>query len=225
MSFGIDCRKAKRNGGSVMLHRTGAILLLVGLLALLQPTLHARAAPVVSVQRATFPLHAMTEAGLLAELRARGPLVGGRRSFARTRMKSSLSTLFRKTPKGCRVRRQTLTLRYTILLPRALNERHFPKGMKQRWRAFLRHLARHENRHITIWTGCARKAERRIRHLKATSCAELDRKARAAWRRAMRSCDRLHDAFDLKERKAALQHPFLRSALGLDRRSRRHAAR
>ncbi len=208
-----------------MLHRTGAILLLAVLLASVQPAAHVRAAPVVSVQHATFPLHATTEAGLLAELRAYGPLVGGRRSFARTRMKSSLSTLFRKTRGGCRVRRQTLRIRYTILLPHALNERHFPKGMKQRWRAFLRHLARHENRHIAIWTGCARNAERRLRRLKATSCAELDRKARATWRRAMRSCDRLHDAFDLKERKTALRLPFLRSALGLDRRSRRHAAR
>ncbi len=208
-----------------MLHRTGTILLLAGLLASVQPAGHVRAAPVVSVQRATFPLHATTEAGLLAELRARGPLVGGRRSFARTRMKSSLSTIFRKTPKGCRVRRQTLRVRYTMLLPRALNERHFPRDMKRRWRAFLRHLVRHENRHVAIWTGCARIAERRIRRLKAASCTELNRKARAAWRRAMRSCDRLHDAFDLKERKAALKHPFLRSALGLDRHPRRHAAR
>ncbi len=208
-----------------MLYRTGTILLLAGLLASAQPAAHVRAAPVVSVERATFPLHATTEAGLLAELRAHGPLVGGRRSFARTRMKSSLSTLFRKTPEGCRVRRQTLRVRYIMLLPRALNERRFPKGMKRRWRAFLRHLVRHENRHIAIWTGCARIAERRIRRLRAASCSELDRKARAAWKRAMRSCDRLHDAFDLKERRTALRHPFLRSALGLDRRPRRHAAR
>ncbi len=208
-----------------MLYRTGTILLLAGLLASAQPAVQVRAAPVVSVERATFPLHATTEAGLLAELRAHGPLVGGRRSFARTRMKSSLSTLFRKTPEGCRVRRQTLRVRYTMLLPRALNERRFPKDMKRRWRAFLRHLVRHENRHIAIWTGCARIAERRIRRLRAASCSELDRKARAAWKRAMRSCDRLHDAFDLKERRTALRHPFLRSALGLDRRPRRHAAR
>ncbi len=208
-----------------MLYRTGTILLLAGLLASAQPAVQVRAAPVVSVERATFPLHATTEAGLLAELRAHGPLVGGRRSFARTRMKSSLSTLFRKTPEGCRVRRQTLRVRYTMLLPRALNERRFPKGMKRRWRAFLRHLVRHENRHIAIWTDCARIAERRIRRLRAASCSELDRKARAAWKRAMRSCDRLHDAFDLKERRTALRHPFLRSALGLDRRPRRHAAR
>jgi len=208
-----------------MLHRTGTTLLLAGLLMFAQPAVQARAAPVVTIKRATFALHATTEAGLLAELRARGPLVGGRRSFARTRMKSSLSTLFRKTRTSCRVRRQTLRIHYTMLLPRALNEHRFPKGTKRRWRAFLRHLARHENRHVAIWTSCARLAERRIRRLKAASCAELDRKARTAWRRAMRSCDRLHDAFDLKERKTALKHPFLRSALGLDHRPRRHAAR
>jgi len=216
-----------------MLHRTGTILLLVGLIMFAQPAVNARAAPVVSIKRATFALHAGPPAGLppevrarrLAELRARGPLVGGRRSFARTRMKSSLSTIFRKTRTSCRVRRQTLRIHYTMLLPRALNEHRFPKGMKRRWRAFLRHLARHEKRHVAIWTSCARLAERRIRRLKAASCTELDRKARTAWRRAMRSCDRLHDAFDLKERKTALKHPFLRSALGLDRRPRRHAAR
>ncbi len=207
-----------------MLHRTRTIFLMAGLLALVH-SVDAQAAPLVSVQRATFPLHAATEAGLLAELRARGPLVGGHRSFARTRMKSSLSTLLGKTSKGCRVRRETLRLGYTMLLPRALNAHHFPKGMKRRWRAFLRHLVRHENRHIAIWTKCARIAERRIRRLTAPSCGALERKTLATWKRVMRSCDRLHDAFDLREKKAALKLPFLRSALGLDRRPRRHAAR
>ncbi len=208
-----------------MLYRTGTILLLAGLLITMQTAAHVRAAPVVSVQRTTFPLYATTEAGLLAELRLHGPLVSNRRSFARTRMKSSLSTLFRKTSKGCRVQRQTLHVSYVMLLPRALNERRFPKDMKRRWRAFLRHLVRHENRHIAIWTGCARIAERRIRRLTASSCSDLNRKARATWRRVMRSCDRLHDAFDLKEKKTALRQPFLRSALGLGSRSRQHAAR
>ncbi len=205
--------------------RTAILLLAVALVSASARPPAAGAAPVVSVRKSTFPLHATTEAGLLAELRARGPLVGGRRSFARTRMRSSLSTFLRRTPRGCRIRRGTLRISYTMLLPRALNERRFPRSVKRRWRAFLKHLAWHENRHISIWTKCARTAERRIRRLSAPTCGELDRKVRAEWRRVIRSCDRLHDAFDLRERKSALKQPFLRSALGLDRRGRRHAAR
>ncbi len=181
----------------------------------------AAGAAQVRVSEQRFDLRAGNERGLLAEMRARGPLVEGRRSFARTRMQAHLRTRF--SPRGgrCKVSGVSLRLNFTVLLPRARNLRRLPPRARKRWRAFVAHLRRHEARHRRIWLRCARRAEARIRTLSAADCATLRARTRKAWRASQRACDKAHEAFDAKERRAALRLPFIRAALAPQRRASR----
>ncbi len=177
------------------------------------------------VRRVTFPLVASSERGLLAELRRKGPLVNGRHAFARTRMKSSVRTRFAPRGGKCVVTGVDIKVSFTMLTPRALNAKRLPRAAQRRWRSFARRLLRHEQRHVAIWKNCARKAQERLRRLSTRSCSSMAAAARRTWRAVINECNRIHDAFDRKESHAATGLPFVRAALGLNRRGTKKTRR
>ena len=165
-----------------------------------------------------FTLSGTSERALLDQFVRRGPKVGGRHAFARTRVRSRMRATLAGVAGRCVVRRLTLTMRFQILLPRADKERRFPPAMKRRWRAFLAHLRRHEERHKRIWLACGREAERRLKGLHASSCRALNRRMKRIYHAVMARCDARHAAFDARESRLVLRQPFIRAALGRPRR-------
>ncbi len=197
----------------------GFSCMLLGLAAPLDTGPAARAAPVtVRTSYVHFPLRAGSEAGLLAEMRRAGPLVGGRHAFARTRMRAAI-TMSMAGPAGrCRMRKVSIGLRFAISLPRPLRLRQMSAPARRRWAAFASRLRRHEQHHCGIWLACARKARRAMLKLTAPSCAALKQRAEATYRKVMDACGKRHDIFDRRERMAVLRDPFVRAALGLGRK-------
>ncbi len=183
----------------------------------------APAAPALKTVHVRYPLRARTEAGLLAEMRLRGPLVEGRRAFARNTMKANVTTTMKPRPGGggCAVRDVRMRITFTIFLPKALNAARLSAPARRRWRAFLRHLERHELRHRAIWLQCARRAEKRMKRLQAPSCGRLRARVRSVYEKTMAECDRRHDAFDKREKGAVLRIPFVRAALRTGKKRRR----
>ena len=200
--------------------------LLLGLAVLMPAIPASRAAPVtVRTSYAYFPLRAGSEAGLLAEMRGMGPLVGGRHAFARTRMRARITSRMAGQAGLCRMRQVSFHLHFAISLPRPLNLRRMSSPARAHWRAFARHLRRHEQHHCSIWLACARKARRAMLKLAAADCATLRRRAEQVYRAVMNSCEKRHDAFDAREKMAVLRDPFVRAALGLGRKSARRKRR
>ncbi len=198
----------------------GFSCILLGLATPLPTGPAARAAPVtVRTSYVHFPLRAGSEAGLLAEMRRAGPLVGGRHAFARTRMRAAISSSMAGPAGRCRMRKVSMRLRFSIMLPRPLHLRRMSAPARRRWAAFASRLKRHELHHCSIWLACVRKARRAMLKLAAPSCAALKRRAELTYHRIMDACGKRHDIFDRRERMAVLRDPFVRAALGLDRKS------
>lgn len=206
---------AIRQGGKAMhwLRAVMTVMMSVALAAFVPPSPAARADVVSSVRVAHFTLSGTSERALLAQFMRRGPKVDGRHAFARTRVRARMRATLAGVPGRCVARRLNLTMRFHILLPRAGDEHRFPPAMKRRWRAFLAHLRRHEERHKRIWLDCGREAERRLKGLRAASCRALNRRMKRIYRAVMARCDARHAAFDAREGRRVLRQPFIRAAL------------
>lgn len=190
------------------------IMMILAVLAASGPPSPAAHAGVVSSARVVhFTLSGTSERALLDQFVRRGPKVGGRHAFARTRVRSRMRATLAGVAGRCVARRLKLTMRFQILLPRADEERRFPPAMQRRWRAFLAHLRRHEEHHKRIWLDCGQEAERRLKGLRAASCRALNRRMKRIYHAVMARCDARHAAFDRRESRLVLRQPFIRAAL------------
>ena len=162
-----------------------------------------------------------TERALLMDMRRKGPRVQGHPALASTKLAAHYSARLEGRAGRCRVRSFRLQATFTMQLPRLERPRGLARGTRKRWPGFLARLRRHENRHISIWRGCLKQADRELQRLTAPSCLALKRRMKERYRRIMRVCDRRHDAFDAKEHHVARSLPFIRAALGEMRRGYR----
>ncbi|HHN72565.1 MAG TPA: DUF922 domain-containing protein [Thermopetrobacter sp.] len=186
---------------------------LIGLLAALAVAAPEAAAELhITHSRGVFPVRGQTPTAVVRDLLRSGPLVSGQHAFARTRMKATMEAEFRGVRGDCRVRRLRLRVSFRTLLPRAVSYRRFSPPLRREWRAFVKALRRHENKHQRIWKGCLQDADRRLRRMRASSCGSLDARVKAAFRRILGRCDARHEAFDRSERAKALRLPFVRRA-------------
>ena len=188
----------------------GVLLFLLGL-GLAIPA-HARF--ITSTRTKTFLVPGRTPAALLAALAKNGPRVSGHLAYARTRMKSTVEAGFVADARGCRISRVDVNVKFEILVPRARDYAAFPPAVKRDWRRFRRHLIWHEKQHRRIWLSCLKRLEKDLRTVRASNCTRARRIMRRLHRAALKRCDRLHDRFDIKERRRTRRMPFVRRALG-----------
>ena len=165
------------------------------------------------------------ERALLADMRRRGPRVGGRPALASTRMEARYSARLHRAAARCRVRDFRLRARFIVTLPRLRRPRLLRASARKRWPGFLARLRRHEGRHITIWTACLKQVDRELRRMSAPDCGVLKRHMESAYRRIMRACNRRHDRFDSREHHVSRKLPFIRAAIRQGRVRTVHAAR
>ena len=166
-----------------------------------------------------------SERALLADMRRRGPRVGGRPALASTRMEARYSARLHRAAGRCQVRHFRLHARFIVTLPRLRRPRLLQAGARRRWPGFLARLRRHEARHIAIWTECLKQVDGKLRRMSASDCGALKRSMESAYKRIMRACNRRHDAFDSREHHVSRKLPFIRAAIRQGRMRTVHAAR
>lgn len=152
----------------------------------------------------------------------RGPRVNGAKAYAATSATTTQDGKLRQS-KTCRIDNYQLNLAFVIKLPRIKNEKVLPASDRRQWRQFSAFLKTHEETHRSIWLGCAKDLERRVRSIKAKTCSQADKKAAQLWDSIRASCSKKHNAFDKAEQKKLMRHPFVK--LVFKRRGRTtHAA-
>ena len=121
-------------------------------------------------------------------------------AMANIRPRYLLELKTRQIKRGCAVRSAKVRVRFTVTLPKAVDERRFDARTRRMWRSFRRFTVRHENGHRRIYMRCFRRFERAARRSKSkSSCISLRYDLRRRLRAADKDCDRLHRAFDRRE--------------------------
>lgn len=184
------------------------------------------AKPVITTKYTYYNIAGRDARSLYRQMLRRGPHVSGAKAFASTTASTSHDGQL-TGGRSCRVTNYKVRMNFTINLPRLSSAAGLPAADRKRWAAFAAFVRRHEERHRTIWIGCARELERRIRAVRGVNCDQTDRKAAQIFEQVRAVCDRRHDAFDAAEQKRLARHPLIVAAQRVQRASptRRVAAR
>lgn len=153
---------------------------------------------------------------------SKGPRVNGAKAYAATTATSSQDGKLRQA-KSCQIEDYRLKIDFVIKLPKIRNEKILPASDRNRWTQFSAFLKKHEETHRSIWLDCAADLDRKVRAIKASTCAGADAKASKLWEQTRAACSKRHDAFDKAEQKKLMQHPFVR--LVYKRSLQTHAAK
>lgn len=172
----------------------------------------AEAAPAFSTKYVYYKVSGDTAAGVYVSMLKRGPHVKGEKAYAATSAESSQRGKLELT-KSCRIVDYQYRIDFTIRLPKLTNETSLSTNTRDRWQQFSSFLRKHEEKHRTIWMGCANEIETKVRALRGRTCEEVDRKAQAIRDQVQNACNRKHAAFDTAEQKKLAKHPFVKMVL------------
>lgn len=115
--------------------------------------------------------------------------------------------------RGCRVDKVSLSIRFTMTLPHAVQESRLDHRTKRAWRSFRSFTRRHEETHRRIYLRCARGFLRKAAAMSSqNSCYRLKREVRRLLDREDKACNRLHDAFDRRDFPRVRHMPLFRLA-------------
>lgn len=143
----------------------------------------------------------------------RGPDVNGVNAYASTLATTSQSGRL-MLGKSCRIDGYKVKIDFVINLPRLSKEGALNGSTKAQWNRFKSFLKVHEETHRSIWLGCARSLEAKIRTLSNQSCTALDKQANKLFATMRAECQKKHAAFDAAEQKRLLKHPFVKLVFG-----------
>lgn len=172
----------------------------------------ADAAPAFTTRYVYYNVTGDTATGVYVSMLKRGPQVNGARAYAATSALPSQRGMLELTS-SCRFIDYQYRTDFTIQLPKLTNETVLPARTLDSWHRFSRLLVQHEETHRSIWMGCAREIETRIRALRSRTCEELDEKAEEIRDQVQTACLRRHAVFDAAEQKKLAKHPFVRMVL------------
>jgi predicted secreted Zn-dependent protease len=172
----------------------------------------ALSAPAFTTKYVYYKVSGDSAAGVYVSMLKRGPHVRGARAYAATMMESSQRGKLEQT-NSCRISDYQISADFTIRLPKLTNEASLSPSARARWQQFSSFLRKHEETHRSIWMGCAREAEAKVRALRGRTCNEVDRKAQAIREQVQNACNQKHLAFDAAEQKRLAKHPFVKMVL------------
>jgi predicted secreted Zn-dependent protease len=187
-----------------------AVLVAFGLVAFSVST-PAKAKPKVKTKYVYYSISGQSARTLYEQMVRRGPHVNGERALASTTLKPEQTGQI-GGKSDCRVRNYRLNLDFTIRLPKAQSEKSLSPKLRKHWRRFYQFVRAHEQRHRAIWINCARRIEKKVRGLRARTCAQLGQQMDAVFTAEGARCERQHDAFDTAEQKRLARHPLVRAA-------------
>lgn len=185
---------------------TRLALVAVTALAVLAPGA-ARSAPAFTTKYSYYVVSGGSATSIFASLLRHSLRVNGRTHHAITEISISRPKVIRSA-RGCSV--NGLPVRFLIRLPKLGNEASLSAKDRRLWQQFSTFVRRHEERHRTIWMGCARSIEA---NLQAKSCGEIQRTMQRVIDQAKAACRKKDAAFDAAEQNRLNNHPFIKSAL------------
>ena len=180
-------------------------------------TVSVDAKPRTKTKYTYYTISGKSARNLYQQMVSRGPHVSGDRALAATSV-TTQQTGELTGKSSCRVRNYKLRMDFTIRLPKVRNEKTLPPRLRKTWKAFYRFVRRHEQRHRTIWIGCAASIESQVRKIRAKSCRKVDRLANSIFKKVSASCEKKHDAFDRAEQKRLARHPLVVAAKRVPRK-------
>ena len=171
----------------------------------------ASAKPRTKTKYTYYTISGKSARNLYQQMVSRGPHVSGDRALAATSVKTQ-QTGELSGKSTCRVRNYKLSMDFTIRLPKVRNEKSLTPRLRKRWKAFYQFVRRHEQRHRSIWIGCAKRIEREVRKVRSKSCRKVDQKANEIFKKLSAACDKQHNRFDAAEQKRLARHPLVVAA-------------
>ncbi|MCP5081516.1 MAG: DUF922 domain-containing Zn-dependent protease [Alphaproteobacteria bacterium] len=202
----------------------GAFAAALGAVVLVAGAAPLSAKPIVKTSFKSYSVPGTSAYALLSYMQRNGPHANGSRALATT------SASFRyqadaHTSKGCKLKNFRVTTTFVITLPKATNASKMPSKVRRRWGQFVKHARWHENRHKSIWIGCAKKIERAARSMgNQRSCKAAWSKAQAIVKKELARCDRIHATFDRRETAKASKIPLIAQALRAPKTGTRRVA-
>lgn len=125
---------------------------------------------------------------LLLDLQRRGPRIGKRRHFGRTRWTARWEIEYARPVRSdgteapgraCHMRRADVHLDVEVTLPRWNAPPAAPAALQHSWSSFIDALAFHEREHQESIVSAGRRATRALERMQAPTCAALKEKANA----------------------------------------------
>jgi predicted secreted Zn-dependent protease len=151
--------------------------------------------------------------GLYRSMISNGPLVGGGKAYASTRMDPKVTATTVATRDSCRIDKFQLDMTFTIRLPQLKDASSLEASSLAIFDRFYAFAKRHEEGHRSIWLACADEAEALAVEVTAKTCAEAEAKALNIVDEVAKRCDLKHAAFDAGEKSKLFNHPFIKQVL------------
>jgi predicted secreted Zn-dependent protease len=151
--------------------------------------------------------------GLYRSMISNGPLVGGGKAYASTRMDPKVSATTAETRDGCRVDTFELEMTFTIKLPQLKDASAVDKASRANFDRFYEFARKHEEGHRSIWLACAKEAEALAVQVRAKTCSEAEAKALTIVDEVAKRCDAKHAEFDAAEKSKLFNHPFIKQVV------------
>lgn len=134
------------------------------------------------------------------DIERKGPRLGSELAIGLTSANTHWEKAYEPAPSGsCRVRRVKVRVDIEVTLPRWKNSADGPRGLRERWRAFVEAVTRHERRHQEIAISAGRRLRHVISVMKAPSCARLRRRASRRAREILREANARQQRFDERD--------------------------
>jgi predicted secreted Zn-dependent protease len=173
----------------------------------------AIAGPFEKTKYKYYTINGSSAPAIYSAMIARGPDVNGVNAYASTSATSSQDGRLVAQGKSCRVDGYNFSINFTINLPKLKNESALTGQTAAKWSQFKSFLKVHEERHRSIWLGCARNLEAQVKALRTPNCKAFDRQAAQLWKKMRASCDKQHASFDASEQNRLIKHPFVKMVL------------
>jgi predicted secreted Zn-dependent protease len=151
--------------------------------------------------------------GVYKEMLRRGPHVGGGKAYASTKMDPQVEAVTANDGDRCRIASFKINMTFTINLPKLQGSSALDASTRRSFDNFLAFARKHEERHRSIWLGCAAQAEAQIKNVSAATCGQAEAKGLAIMQKVANACDRKHAAFDASEQTKLAKHPFIRAVM------------
>jgi predicted secreted Zn-dependent protease len=151
--------------------------------------------------------------GLYRSMISNGPLVGGGKAYASTRMDPKVSATTVATRHSCRVDTFQLEMTFTIKLPQLKDASAVDAASRKNFDRFYEFARKHEEGHRSIWLACAKEAEALAVEVKASTCSAAEAKALSIVDEVAKRCDAKHAEFDAAEKAKLFNHPFIKQVV------------
>jgi predicted secreted Zn-dependent protease len=151
--------------------------------------------------------------GLYRSMISNGPLVGGGKAYASTRMDPKVTATTVATRDSCRIDKFQLDMTFTIKLPQLKDASSLDASSRAIFDKFYEFAKKHEEGHRSIWLACAEEAEALAVEVAAKTCSEAEAKALSIVDEVAKRCDLKHAAYDAGEKAKLFNHPFIKQVI------------